>query len=241
MTEYVYGDPQDELDGFPGRLRTVIGQRSVRAFARDCGLSDAALRQYLSGQSEPTRPALIAMARTGGASVEWLATGRGPRQDKPRFELTPQVADPSTIDITPILLERRGAHEQADEPAGQAADASVYVLLSAEASAYVIQELDLRPEQLTIRFVRGDAMEPFLRDGDAALLDGAQVSVPADGIYGLVLRDNPVPLFRRLQRMPGGTVRATCENPAYVPFEFHPAEREEVSVLGRVVWVSHRL
>lgn len=33
------------------------------------------LRQYLNGQSEPTRPALLAIARTAQVSLEWLAVG----------------------------------------------------------------------------------------------------------------------------------------------------------------------
>ena len=65
-----------EVDQFPVRLKQAVGDKSIRGFARDCGFSDTVLRQYLNGQSEPTRPALLAIARTAKVSVEWLATGQ---------------------------------------------------------------------------------------------------------------------------------------------------------------------
>ena len=65
-----------DVDQFPSRLKKAVGDKSIRGFARDCGFSDTVLRQYLNGQSEPTRPALLAIARTANVSVEWLATGQ---------------------------------------------------------------------------------------------------------------------------------------------------------------------
>ncbi len=67
----------DEPDDFPHRLKKAVGDQSIRSFARECGFSDTVLRQYLNGQSEPTRPALLAMARTANVSLEWLAVGQG--------------------------------------------------------------------------------------------------------------------------------------------------------------------
>lgn len=68
---------EKELGSFPTRLQQAIGERSVRSFASDCGLSDTVVRQYLSGKSEPTRPAIIAIARVSGCSIDWLLTGEG--------------------------------------------------------------------------------------------------------------------------------------------------------------------
>jgi SOS-response transcriptional repressor LexA len=71
-----------ETDDFPARLKQAMGGSSIRGFARECGFSDTVLRQYLNGQSEPTRPALLAMARTANVSVEWLASGQVPTSDQ---------------------------------------------------------------------------------------------------------------------------------------------------------------
>ena len=64
------------LEGFPTRLKQAIGKKSIRAFARECGLSDTVLRQYLSGQSEPTRPVLLTIARVADVGLEWLVAGK---------------------------------------------------------------------------------------------------------------------------------------------------------------------
>lgn len=65
---------------FPKRLKTAIGELSARAFAQKIGISGAAVRKYLAGESEPTRPVLIAMADMAGVRVEWLATGEGAKE-----------------------------------------------------------------------------------------------------------------------------------------------------------------
>ncbi|MEM8804462.1 MAG: S24 family peptidase [Cyanobacteria bacterium P01_G01_bin.38] len=65
-----------ESDDFPSRLKKAVGNKSIRGFARECGFSDTVLRQYLNGQSEPTRPVLLAIARAADVSLEWLAAGR---------------------------------------------------------------------------------------------------------------------------------------------------------------------
>lgn len=66
---------KSEDESFPMRLSALVGERSVRSFALASGVSQTVIRKYLAGESEPTRPALIALARTGGASVGWLAAG----------------------------------------------------------------------------------------------------------------------------------------------------------------------
>lgn len=65
-------------DGFPERLRLVLGKKSARAFAAVCGLSSAAMHQYLSGKTEPSRPALVAIATHAGVDLNWLVMGVGP-------------------------------------------------------------------------------------------------------------------------------------------------------------------
>ena len=69
-------ESKGDLD-FIQRLKKTIGGKSVRSFAEKCKISDTALRQYLSGKSEPTRLPLIAIARAGSVNIEWLVTGDG--------------------------------------------------------------------------------------------------------------------------------------------------------------------
>lgn len=61
------------------RLRDAIGDSSVSAFGRRCGISEGAFRKYFLGAS-PSTDALIAIADAANVSIEWLAAGRGPKQ-----------------------------------------------------------------------------------------------------------------------------------------------------------------
>jgi phage repressor protein C with HTH and peptisase S24 domain len=71
----------ESAETFPVRLKQALGDQSIRGFARECGFSDTVLRQYLNGQSEPTRPALLAIARTANVNLEWLAAGSATIKD----------------------------------------------------------------------------------------------------------------------------------------------------------------
>ncbi|MDX3111673.1 helix-turn-helix domain-containing protein, partial [Nonomuraea angiospora] len=55
-------DPKDEL---AARLRLLqeVSERGVRALARDAGLSSSSLSRYLSGQTLPPWPAVVALCR----------------------------------------------------------------------------------------------------------------------------------------------------------------------------------
>lgn len=77
----------DEKKYFISRLENIIGDESIRAFARRAEISDGALRQYLSGKSEPTRPALIKLANAAGVNLTWLITGAG-EKEKDAIELS---------------------------------------------------------------------------------------------------------------------------------------------------------
>ncbi|MDZ7749367.1 MAG: helix-turn-helix domain-containing protein [Halofilum sp. (in: g-proteobacteria)] len=96
-------------DGFPARLATLVGNMSVRAFARKAGVSDTFLRQCLAGRTEPTRTKLLALADAGGVSVQWLATGTS---DTARQRETAAFADrellETIIEVTESVLESSG-------------------------------------------------------------------------------------------------------------------------------------
>lgn len=61
------------------RIREVIGDSSVTAFGRRCGIGESALRKYLHG-AVPSADNLVAIADAANVSIEWLAAGRGPKQ-----------------------------------------------------------------------------------------------------------------------------------------------------------------
>jgi len=69
----------DDKAAFRERLQSCIdASGTLYALAKKIGSPPNTIRRYF-GSSEPTRPKLLAIAAATGVSVEWLATGRGPR------------------------------------------------------------------------------------------------------------------------------------------------------------------
>ena len=64
-------------DAFKNRLVVVIGNKSNRAFAEMCGLSEGTLRRYLRGETYPPLDTLELISVAGDVSLAWLATGEG--------------------------------------------------------------------------------------------------------------------------------------------------------------------
>jgi len=61
------------------RIRELAEQMGKAKFARAVNISATQLFRYLNGTNEPRVSILLRMAEAGGTSVEWLATGKGPR------------------------------------------------------------------------------------------------------------------------------------------------------------------
>ncbi len=93
----------------------------------------------------------------------------------------------------------------------------------------------LDAKQLSAIRVEGDSMEATLRDGDEILVD--RTPRPwRDGIH--VVRTGDALLVKRLDTGRPGVIALVSDNPAYRTLELI---REEVQVIGRVVWKSGRL
>jgi DNA-binding transcriptional regulator YiaG len=73
------------VSAFAARMRDILSEsRSVSAFARSAGVSEAVVRKWRSGCSDPSRHHLVAISRAANVSLEWLATGEGSkRRDEP--------------------------------------------------------------------------------------------------------------------------------------------------------------
>jgi len=65
----------DEKESFKQRLQQLIGHRSVRAAARDWGLSVSTLNNYLTKGTEPALKVVQVVAKKEHVSLDWLANG----------------------------------------------------------------------------------------------------------------------------------------------------------------------
>lgn len=218
-----------EIGTFPDRLRQVIEKRSVRSFARHCGMSDSVLRQYLKGKSEPTRPVLLAIACCTGVSVEWLATGTGPMKI-PDQRATLQLTEGDFCSI-PLVAATKDETDSA--PISRVPSNLIF------RSEWLKKELSTDPQALAMTVAHGNAMEPAIGDGDTLLVNIRQNRVHKDGIY--VLQTNSAMISRRIQVLMDGGLHVTCDNPTYAPQTISHADADSLTVVGRVVWIGKKL
>lgn len=112
---------------------------------------------------------------------------------------------------------------------------------------WIHNKLHASPADLYLIYVEGDSMVPTLAPGDVLLVDHRDNNVQRDGIYVLVMDD--ALLVKRCQSLPGGEVRVSSDNPAYLPFNMRrrrlePDVQDDAdgsSVVGRVIWHGSRL
>ena len=98
--------------------------------------------------------------------------------------------------------------------------------------AMVRHEGDAEPEALRILKVRGNSMEPELREGDRIVVDTAR-TVPAPGEL-FVLWDGTGLVVKRVEALTAeGRLRLASAHPDYPPYE-RPAD--EIHVVGKVLW-----
>lgn len=96
--------PIEEESGFPERLKLAMAGQSARALARAIGKSDAVVRQYLSGESEPTRKVLLAIARVTNVAIEWLVSGKGEMYSSASARNTAIKTQTASIDVSKLEL-----------------------------------------------------------------------------------------------------------------------------------------
>jgi transcriptional regulator with XRE-family HTH domain len=67
--------PKEQIIPFGVRLKSTIGDESVRGFAKRCSISSSTVLSYLSGNSFPTLDRLAVIAEVGNVDMGWLVTG----------------------------------------------------------------------------------------------------------------------------------------------------------------------
>ncbi|WP_198314584.1 helix-turn-helix transcriptional regulator [Chitinibacter sp. GC72] len=106
--------------------------------------------------------------------------------------------------------------------------------------ASFLRYMGVQPHQVFCMRVKGESMEPSLKDGCIVLVDTAQRRV-AEGVF--VLRMNDELLVKRLQPLPGGVVRVMSDNPAYASFEINLSQmaEHEIDIIGRAIHLNTKI
>jgi phage repressor protein C with HTH and peptisase S24 domain len=93
------------------------------------------------------------------------------------------------------------------------------------------------PSQLVFARGRGDSMMPTLLDGDIVLIDRSQSDFrEQDVLWALTM--GHAAMIKRLRVRPSGRVAILSDNPTVPQDE---VEREEIRIVGRVVFIGRRM
>lgn len=197
--------------------------RSLREVATSAGVSYDQLKKLKQGQSGSTNvDDAIAIAAELHFSLGTLAPIESAQSS------TPVPTDAGTmIDVYDIrasaghgaVIESEEVIERLSFPPG-----------------YLERITRTHPRHLKIIGVKGDSMEPTLKDDDVVMLDTTKTSLDFDGLF--VLRWGDALHVKRVGRASNGSVSIISDNKSiYPPIEM---ARSEVEVIGKVIWMGKR-
>lgn len=210
--------------------------------ARRVGVSNTTLQRWRNGEVDLSTSNLVRLADEAGASVEWLATGRG------KWKSTEMAGEPppahhldtlgNPVDISEFVFIPR-YNVKAAAGHGSTLGDDKPPLAMAFRRYWIDNFLRVSPRDLAVIAVKGDSMEGVLNDRDVILVNQAD-NRPVGGVY--VLRMDGELFVKRLQRLPEGRLEVSSANEAYRPFTIDMASPpSDFEIIGRVVWVGHQV
>lgn len=215
--------PSNAIGCFRDRLKQVMGSTGGRAFARRCGLSEGAIRSYLSGDTYPTLDRLGQIAEAVGVSAVWLAFG----------EIAPE-APPTTASLDEDQFALIPLYDARCSAGYGSWNEGCRVLAHLAFTRYSLRKKGLEPARLSAIRVDGDSMEGLLSDGDTVMIDHSRNALEGEAVYVIRLDDH---LYaKRLQRQFDGSVQIISENLAYRDMLVPKDRLADLEIVGRVVW-----
>lgn len=216
-----------------GRALT-LGQRLEQCIAAAGGLNKASeamgmtpqgLRRLVRENSDelhagkrggPLLP-IVELAKAAGVTTDWIATGHdrrpdlGPVQGKSGFAvLYHYEASPKGQ-----LVEVEDLHDAA-------------VALRHDWLA----TLGVKPAEVGLMTMKGDAMAPTLKDGALLIVDRSAKAITGDGIYALLMGRGLA--VRRAQVLLDGSLKLIADNATYAPELVGAKAASEIKIAGRV-------
>jgi phage repressor protein C with HTH and peptisase S24 domain len=174
----------------------------------------------------------VAIAQLLGVHIQWLATGQGPMR---AGEVEPSARPELPVGLTAANFTFLPYYDLA-----VSAGAGVFALGEPDMGYlafrrdWIKRELRADPANLFLVAVQGESMIPILQPEDLLIVDKSDHARQADGIY--VLRIDHALMVKRLQRMLGGRLRISSENPRYEPMEIGPEPPADFAIIGRAIW-----
>jgi hypothetical protein len=193
------------------RMKTVLGITMDKELSEALGGSRGFISVIKNRGSIPYEEC-ITLALDRGISLDWLLLGRGTKEAGGAVPVAPIPAH--LVELPFMDLEDVELRNQENWYVGR--DWLGLQGLAADAT-------------VAVRVV-GDAMENTLPEGQVVLVDLEQQS--ADGVYLVRFGGAGAAYFRRVQHMADGSLRLSCDNPAYADDIVPAADRGQLNIIG---------
>lgn len=198
--------------------------------AESAGVSADMLSRYMRGGSQPSFSAMANLVSPKGISLEWLAYGSGPmRLGDVRAQ---PLATHSAFEEEFALVSRKAIEVSAGH--GAAVNGEEHRDHLAFRRKWLKQR-GFKADDLVAVVVKGDSMSPTLSEGDTVLVHTIETRV-TDGIY--VIRIDGDIFVKRLQHRFGGAIGVISDNKDYPDQELSGPQLNELTIIGRVVWMG---
>lgn len=199
---------------FKNRLVLVLEGLSGNAFAKKVGMSEAVIRDYLSGKTYPSLNRLAIIAHQCEVPIEWLATGKG------ECRLLPDAEKKGTVYV-PI-------YNNYDN------DSSIPLIASVPFDIGWTKYRRLNIEALVAVWAKGDSMEPTISNNDILIINKAHCK-PLDGYLYAVQYDDQLSI-KRIQNQ-GTNLALLCDNSKYPTIIIDKNKTQHFEIIGDVVYM----
>lgn len=226
---------QIDFEVFRERLLAAIDPEPLYGWAAKNGINKATLNGAMTRRAIPKAEMLAQMASASGRSIDWLLGLEPPAE--PKREVPPQAKKPDEAwtDFMQVpLYEVAASAGHGSQIDGEGV--KQYLPFRRD---FLRDVLRIPNNGLYCVKVRGNSMEPILRNGHPVLIQPTDGEVLYEGPY--LLRLEGALLLKNLQRLPGGRLRIWSENQttnSFPPIEvdWPPREGVDIQVFGRVRW-----
>lgn len=218
------------------RLLLLRGKTKQGDFAKALQINPNTLRNYENGRVLPNQEILERICVEFSVSAEWLLTGRGPMHIKVPQEGVISAPSVPRCETDLVLIPRvaarlaagSGSLETGDYVEGHYAFRSDWIRRKGNVS------------QMVLMNVTGDSMLPRIENGDIVLIDQANTSIVAYGLYAVGVED--AVYVKELRTRPRQLLLHSL-NPAYEDIEIDMGmeQPESIRIIGRVIWVGREL
>jgi len=198
------------------RLKSVTPIKTQTQLAHELSVGRAAISLAKQKESVPTKW-IFALAQKYSLNTDWLATGNGTPYSSAREEKGKHVPLP----LVSPKISADGHLLPSDAELSRIAFHTDWLLTRGN------------PRNMVCMSMSGDCMEPGISNGDLLLIDQQSRDIYPGKLF--VLAIDQVALVRRLDVLPGQLV-LHCDNPRYPSEYLDKDSREQIHILGRIIW-----